>query len=177
MKRIVILPLCLLLLCGGCGKKSSTAANIQEQYSRVATAQMEAEVTFHTPQEDRSFTLQCTFTPEESTVTVTAPETVKGVTATVSGEELTIAYDGAVLSAGILLLTTYNRVYRWTLRQKAQDRELSAIRKENTLLTYGVLACLKGLEEQGCDGPVHEAIDKIERDLNLRAHDQEGNCG
>ena len=94
MKRIVILPLCLLLLCGGCGKKSSTAANIQEQYSRVATAQMEAEVTFHTPQEDRSFTLQCTFTPEESTVTVTAPETVKGVTATVSGEELTIAYDG-----------------------------------------------------------------------------------
>ena len=79
--------------------------------------------------------------------------------------------------AGILLLTTYNRVYRWTLRQKAQDRELSAIRKENTLLTYGVLACLKGLEEQGCDGPVHEAIDKIERDLNLRAHDQEGNCG
>ena len=50
---------------------------------------------------------------------------------------------GAVLSAGILLLTTYNRVYRWTLRQKAQDRELSAIRKENTLLTYGVLACLK----------------------------------
>lgn len=70
MKRIVILPLCLLLLCGGCGKKSSTAANIQEQYSRVATAQMEAEVTFHTPQEDRSFTLQCTFTPEESTVTV-----------------------------------------------------------------------------------------------------------
>ena len=84
---------------------------------------------------------------------------------------------GAVLSAGILLLTTYNRVYRWTLRQKAQDRERSAIRKENTLLTYGVLACLKGLEEQGCDGPVHEAIDKIERDLNLRAHDQEGNCG
>ena len=84
---------------------------------------------------------------------------------------------GAVLSAGILLLTTYNRVYRWTLRQKAQDRELGAIRKENTLLTYGGLACLKGLEEQGCDGPVHEAIDKIERDLNLRAHDQEGNCG
>ena len=100
MKRIVILPLCLLLLCGGCGKKSSAAENIQEQYSRVATAQMEAEVTFHTPQENRSFTLQCAFTPEESTVTVTAPETVKGVTATVSGDELTIAYDGAVLSAG-----------------------------------------------------------------------------
>ena len=66
----------------------------------------------------------------------------------------------------------YNRVYRWTLRQREQDEELRAIRKENTLLTYGVLACLKGLEEQGCDGPVHEAIGKIEKDLNLRAHDQ-----
>ena len=72
----------------------------------------------------------------------------------------------------LLLLTTYNRVYRWTLRQREQDEELRAIRKENTLLTYGVLACLKGLEEQGCDGPVHEAIDRIEKDLNLRAHDQ-----
>ena len=71
-----------------------------------------------------------------------------------------------------LLLTTYNRVYRWTLRRWEQDEELRAIRKENTLLTYGVLACLKGLEEQGCDGPVHEAIDRIEKDLNLRAHDQ-----
>ena len=79
---------------------------------------------------------------------------------------------GAALSGLLLLLTTYNRVYRWTLRQREQDEELRAIRKENTLLTYGVLACLKGLEEQGCDGPVHEAIDRIEKDLNLRAHDQ-----
>ena len=100
MKRIVILPLCLLLLCGGCGKKSGAAENIQAQYSRIATAQAAAEVTFHTSQEDRSFTLQCAFTPEESTVTVIEPDTVSGVTATVSGKELTIAYDGAVLSAG-----------------------------------------------------------------------------
>ena len=42
---------------------------------------------------------------------------------------------GGVLSALLLLLTTYNRVYRWTLRQKEQDEELKAIRKENTLLT------------------------------------------
>lgn len=79
---------------------------------------------------------------------------------------------GVVLSALLLLLTTYNRVYRWTLRQKEQDEELKAIRKENTLLTYGVLACLKGMAEQGCNGPVREAIDKIEKSLNLRAHDQ-----
>ena len=50
MKRMLILPLCLLLLCGGCGKKSGAAADIQAQYSRIHTAQMEAEVTFHTPE-------------------------------------------------------------------------------------------------------------------------------
>ena len=27
MKRMLILPLCLLLLCGGCGKKSGAAAD------------------------------------------------------------------------------------------------------------------------------------------------------
>ena len=56
----------------------------------------------------------------------------------------TAAAAGAALSGLLLLLTTYNRVYRWTLRQREQDEELRAIRKENTLLTYGVLACLKG---------------------------------
>ena len=81
---------------------------------------------------------------------------------------------GAVASAVAALAGTYNRVYRWTLRQREQDEELRAIRQENTLRTYGVLACLKGLAEQGCDGPVHEAIVKIETSLNLRAHREKG---
>ena len=42
----------------------------------------------------------------------------------------------------------------------------------NTLLVFGVLACRYGMGEQGCNGPVREAIDKIEKSLNLRAHDQ-----
>lgn len=86
----------------------------------------------------------------------------------------TILTAGAVISAVAVLAGTYNRAYRWTLRQKEQDEELQAIRQENTLLTYGVLACLKGLAEQGCDGPVHEAIEKIETSLNLRAHQEKG---
>lgn len=86
----------------------------------------------------------------------------------------TILTAGAVISAVAVLAGTYNRAYRWTLRQKEQDEELRAIRQENTLLTYGVLACLKGLAEQGCNGPVHEAIEKIETSLNLRAHQEKG---
>jgi hypothetical protein len=34
-----------------------------------------------------------------------------------------------------------------------------------------VLACLKGLKEQGCDGPVTEALGKLEAHLNQAAHD------
>ena len=49
---------------------------------------------------------------------------------------------------------------------------VSAIQEEQTLVVYGLLACLKGLNEQGCDGPVSEAIDKIEKHVNMRAHCQ-----
>lgn len=38
----------------------------------------------------------------------------------------TAAAAGAALSGLLLLLTTYNRVYRWTLRQREQDEELRA---------------------------------------------------
>lgn len=58
-------------------------------------------------------------------------------------------------------------------RQKKQDRELAAIRGEQTLICFGVLACLKGMKEQGCNGPVTEALGKLERHLNRAAHGEE----
>ena len=58
-------------------------------------------------------------------------------------------------------------------RQKKQDKELAAIRKEQTFICYGVLACLKGLKEQGCNGPVTAALDKLEKHLNQAAHEEE----
>ena len=58
-------------------------------------------------------------------------------------------------------------------RQKKQDKELAAIRKEQTLICYGVLARLKGLKEQGCNGPVTAALDKLEKHLNQAAHEEE----
>jgi hypothetical protein len=44
------------------------------------------------------------------------------------------------------------------------------MKEEMCLLTYGVLACLQGLKEQGCNGPVTAAIDKIEKHMNQEAH-------
>lgn len=62
---------------------------------------------------------------------------------------------------------------RFVERQKKQDKELLAIRREQTLICYGVLACLKGLKEQGCNGPVTAALDKLEKHLNQAAHEEE----
>ena len=58
-------------------------------------------------------------------------------------------------------------------RQKKQDQELTAIRKEQTLICYGVMACLRGLKEQGCDGPVTAALDMLEKHLNQAAHEED----
>ena len=60
--------------------------------------------------------------------------------------------------------------YRWFLKQEKQDKEILAIKEEQTILVYGVLACLKGLKEQGCNGPVTDAINTIEKHVNKLAH-------
>ena len=57
-------------------------------------------------------------------------------------------------------------------RDRRQDRALNAIRREQSLICYGVLACLKGLKEQGCNGPVSDALNKLEKHLNQAAHDE-----
>lgn len=76
----------------------------------------------------------------------------------------------ALVGAIAALAKTYNRGYDFVRRQKDQDKVISEIRGEQALLTEGILACLKGLREQGCNGPVTEAINKIEAHLNERAH-------
>ena len=48
-------------------------------------------------------------------------------------------------------------------------KDTEGIQEEQTLVVYGLLACLKGLAEQGCDGPVSEAIDRIEKHINKKA--------
>ena len=63
---------------------------------------------------------------------------------------------------------------KFVQRSKRHHEELKAIRREQTLICYGLLACLQGLKEQGCNGPVTEAMNRIEEHLNQAAHDEEG---
>ena len=76
----------------------------------------------------------------------------------------------SVISSLVVIVSSVIAVYRSFQRQAEQDKEINDIKDEQAVLTYGVLACLKGLKEQGCDGPVSEAINKIEKHINHAAH-------
>ena len=84
----------------------------------------------------------------------------------------TIITFAALIAAVAAILKYYNKVYDLIKHQQARDKAIAAIKAEQTIIVYGVLACLKGLKEQGCDGPVTDAVDKLEKHLNLAAHDQ-----
>ena len=60
--------------------------------------------------------------------------------------------------------------YKFVERDKRQSKLIKDIQAEQTLLCYGIKACLQGLAEQGCDGPVHDALDKLDKHLNQKAH-------
>ena len=107
----------------------------------------------------------------------------------------TIIVAGGILSAVAAFVALAWKLFKWIDHQKEQDQEIkrleakfdkeveelrkkhekdqSGIQEEQTLVVYGLLACLKGLAEQGCDGPVSEAIDKIEKHINKKAHEQQ----
>lgn len=82
----------------------------------------------------------------------------------------TIITIAAVITALGVIFGAIFAVYRWYLKQNKQDDDIKEIKAEQSILTQGVLACLKGLKEQGCDGPVTEAIKQIETHLNRQAH-------
>lgn len=50
------------------------------------------------------------------------------------------------------------------------ESESKTNKEENALLLKGQLACLKGLKEQGCNGPVTQSILEIENYLLEQAH-------
>ena len=76
---------------------------------------------------------------------------------------------GVITALGVIFGLIF-AIYKWYLKQEKQDTDIKAIKEEQFLLTQGVLACLKGLQEQGCDGPVTTAIKQLETHINKQAH-------
>lgn len=50
------------------------------------------------------------------------------------------------------------------------EAKFQEIRAELCMLTYCINAVLAGLKQQGCNGPVTEAKDKLDRYMNKQAH-------
>lgn len=63
-----------------------------------------------------------------------------------------------------------NRLDNFEIRITTLEGESKTNKKENALLLKGQLACLKGLKEQGCNGPVTQSILEIENYLLEQAH-------
>lgn len=80
-----------------------------------------------------------------------------------------ISIASVITALGVILGVIFS-VHKWYLKQEKQDDDIKVIKEEQSILTQGVLACLKGLKEQGCDGPVTIAIEKIETYINQQAH-------
>ena len=83
--------------------------------------------------------------------------------------ELITSTASAITACGVVLGIIF-AIYNWYLKNERQEDAIKAIKEEQAVLTRGVLACLKGLKEQGCNGPVTDAINDIETHLNKQAH-------
>ncbi len=83
--------------------------------------------------------------------------------------QLILLVASVITALGVILGAVFT-FHNWLLKRDKNDSDIKAIKEEQSILTKGVLACLKGLKEQGCNGPVTEAINDIEDHINKQAH-------
>ena len=99
----IIWPLLLCAVLCGCGG-GETGNAVQEQYRTLETARLEAEVTSHTSTDSRTFTLLCSYDADgDAVTTVPDPGELAGLTAVVSGTDMTLSSEGLQLPAGASL--------------------------------------------------------------------------
>ena len=77
---------------------------------------------------------------------------------------------GAVVAALVMLLKYLAKVYDLVKHQKEQDENIKAIKKEQSITTEAMLACLDGLQQLGANHIVPEAKAKLASYINEKAH-------
>ena len=83
--------------------------------------------------------------------------------------EIIITTASVITALGVIFGILFG-FFKWLMKRDKNDVEIREIKEEQSIITKGVLACLKGLKEQGCDGPVTIAISEIEDHINKQAH-------
>lgn len=101
MKRIIGVLACVLLLCGCAAESTDTRAeDLQAKYAAMAGCEATVDVWSASRDETAHYRLKLEKKDGKSRMTVLEPEELAGISAVVSGDALSLAYDGAVLSAG-----------------------------------------------------------------------------
>lgn len=77
-----------------------------------------------------------------------------------------------IIAVGVIFGAIF-ALFRWYMKQNKQDKDIKQIKEEQCMHTYVLLAILDGLKQQGCNGPVTEAREKLSKHINKQAHD----CG
>lgn len=74
------------------------------------------------------------------------------------------------VAAVIALFGYIFKGYDFVKRQKEQDADIKAIKRENSLIVEALKACLDGLQQLGANHTVPEAKQKLENYINEQAH-------
>lgn len=82
----------------------------------------------------------------------------------------TIITIAALITALITILGVVLSAHKWYLKQEKQDFDIKSLKEEQCLLVYGMLGCLDGLEQLGCNHTVTETRNKLEKHINREAH-------
>lgn len=83
----------------------------------------------------------------------------------------TVIKAASVISSIGVIIGVIVAVYKVFQINKRQSEFIKSIEDEQTLLCYGLKGALQGLIEQGCNGPCKDALDKLEKHLNQKAHE------
>ncbi len=85
----------------------------------------------------------------------------------------TIIKVASVISALAIIASAVTAVIIWYLKLKKQGKDVERIKEEMTLICYCTSATLDGLIQLGVNHSVPVAKEKLDKYINLKAHEQE----
>ena len=149
-KALLFAPMLMLLLTACGGEEKDPASELQAQYANLSGAVMEADITCHYADEERTYTLLCDYAPAKSTVTVLSPANLAGISATVENGNLTLSYEDISLDAGGYSAAAISPV---AALPKLMEAAASGYVTEKSEETVGERPCLR----LACDLPDDES--------------------
>lgn len=102
MKRVLPFILCLILLCGCADDGKAQFAEFVKIVSSTENISFSAHVSAQYDDKTAEFTLAYEQTKDTASVSVVEPELLSGIKAKLSGESLSLEYEGAMLDIGTL---------------------------------------------------------------------------